>query len=66
MESKPPKLQDQLREAIFGRGVSFYFTTSAIRAAQELLGHSDVKTSTIYTHALNRGRCGVVSPLDAP
>ncbi|WP_460028913.1 integron integrase, partial [Methyloparacoccus murrellii] len=35
-----------------------------IRTVQELLGHSDVKTAMIYTHVLNRGPLGVVSPLD--
>jgi integron integrase len=35
-----------------------------IRTVQELLGHNDVRTTMIYTHVLNRGGRGVLSPLD--
>jgi site-specific recombinase XerD len=34
-----------------------------IRTVQELLERSDLKTTMIYTHVLNRGALGVRSPV---
>jgi hypothetical protein len=43
-----------------------YFLKSGydIRNVQELLGYSDVKTTIIYAHVLNRGSSGVRGPVD--
>ncbi len=37
-----------------------------IRTVQELLGHSSVETTMIYTHVMNKGGRGVRSPIDVP
>lgn len=75
----PQRLQRAVKEAVRAAGVAkpaschtfrHCFATHLledgydIRTAQELLVHSDVKTTMIYTHVLNRGGRGVKSPLD--
>jgi integrase len=37
-----------------------------IRTVQELLGHTSVETTMVYTHVLNKGGRGVTSPFDQP
>lgn len=76
----PTVLQRQVKEAVRHAGIVKHvgchtfrhsFATSLldsgydIRTIQELLGHRSVNTTMIYTHVLNRGGCGVKSPMDA-
>ena len=57
--------QSQAKSALLFLYKQVIESDNDIRTTQELLGHSDVSTTMIYTHVLNRGGRGVVSPLDA-
>jgi len=70
MESQAhsPTVLDQVRNVMRVHHYSIHTERSYIdwikRYIKQLLGHSDVATTMIYTHVLQQGGQGVPSPLD--
>lgn len=54
----------RIKDVDFDCGEVLKRSSYDIRTVQELLGHSDISSTMIYTHVLNRGGRGIVSPAD--
>ena len=57
-------LGKKIRFGRTGMGMAMVEAGYDIRTIQELLGHTDVRTTMIYTHVLNRGPGGIIRPED--
>jgi integrase len=62
----PSLVQKAIRRAVQAAGINKPATSHSFRHsfATHLLGHSDIRTTMIYTHVLNRGPYGISSPAD--
>ena len=64
LRARSTSAEFQLRQNHAQAADSTYAQGSDIHAIKKLLGHDDVTTTEIYTHVLNRGAMGVISPVD--